>query len=420
MATLRGAVIWRWEFAVTDGRSSLKRLTWALAPVLLIASVTEAAWLVTELPTCGGPGSVEAWAINSSDVVCGHGSDAAGGQSAFRYDGTLTLLPHLDATAAHSVARDINSCGVIVGFSENANGRERAVFWSGTTITELPAPAGVNPDRSMRAEAINDAGVIVGFYTDDDWHAKPYYYDGTIHDLAPVLAAAGFPGRGYAKDINNSGLIIGHAQAGIYRVWTYDTVSQTVTVLGTLNPLYSSTVGAVNDAGKVACRGADSSGSYRALLHDGTFRILDATVTDAQWSNGIDSWGRVVGTAGSGSNKWSWYSDGPGDGSMVAIDPTGWTEVRGEGLNDRGRIVGYGQTPSSGGESRAFVVVLAGDSDGDGDVDLGDFGRFQTCFTVAPPPAPGCDTLDFDGDGDVDLDDFVVFEDSLGGPRTGT
>ncbi|MFQ5413268.1 MAG: alpha/beta hydrolase family esterase [Phycisphaerae bacterium] len=62
---------------------------------------------------------------------------------------------------------------------------------------------------------------------------------------------------------------------------------------------------------------------------------------------------------------------------------------------------------------------LPGDVEGDGDVDLADFGVYARCMggpdTVTPPA--GCDAVDFasadlDGDADVDLDDFAVL--SLG------
>lgn len=365
----------------------------ATAP-LAVCPFAGAAWIVTELPTLGGDGSMEGWAINASGVVCGHGPDADGGQSVFRYDGTLTLLPHLDATTAHSVARDINSSDVIVGFSVNAAGRERAVYWLGTTITELPTPDGVNPDRSMRAEALNDAGVIVGYYNDDDW---------------------------YAKDVNNHGLICGHAQGSIYNFWTYDIPTGTVQVLGTVHPMLTCTAAAVNDAGHIVGRGqSDFTSPYHALLHDGSFKILDPTVTDTQWSWDINNGGRVIGTArATGAPNWSWCSDGPGAGSIVPIELPDVTELTVQGINDRGVMVGHGQTSASGEDTRAFVIALAGDADGDGDVDLRDAGRFQTCFTTTASREPDCDSLDFNTNGNVDLGDFAVFEDSLSGPLGG-
>jgi hypothetical protein len=52
-----------------------------------------------------------------------------------------------------------------------------------------------------------------------------------------------------------------------------------------------------------------------------------------------------------------------------------------------------------------------GDFDGDGDVDLVDFGEFQLCFTGPGVSLdPGCECGDFDGDNDLDLADFGSFQ----------
>lgn len=53
----------------------------------------------------------------------------------------------------------------------------------------------------------------------------------------------------------------------------------------------------------------------------------------------------------------------------------------------------------------------AGDMDGDGDVDLVDFGEFQLCFTGSTGTlSTGCECADFDGDNDADLVDFGAFQ----------
>jgi hypothetical protein len=68
-----------------------------------------------------------------------------------------------------------------------------------------------------------------------------------------------------------------------------------------------------------------------------------------------------------------------------------------------------------------FVVdpYAPGDVDQDGDVDLGDYGDFLSCYNGpnAPPPVPACDTLDLDRDGDVDLSDYGIFLTCYNGPQ---
>ncbi len=57
-------------------------------------------------------------------------------------------------------------------------------------------------------------------------------------------------------------------------------------------------------------------------------------------------------------------------------------------------------------------TFLAGDHDGDGDVDGDDFAEFPACMTGpnGSPLPPGCSVFDFDTDEDVDLTDFAQFQ----------
>ncbi len=83
--------------------------------------------------------------------------------------------------------------------------------------------------------------------------------------------------------------------------------------------------------------------------------------------------------------------------------------------------MGSGINPS--GNTEAYIATLPvpgrADFDGDGDVDLMDFERLQTCFNGPNRPAAqsGCAKTDFDNDADVDLDDFQVFQSCFNGPN---
>ena len=69
---------------------------------------------------------------------------------------------------------------------------------------------------------------------------------------------------------------------------------------------------------------------------------------------------------------------------------------------------------------RLIVETVQADFDKDEDVDLLDFGRFQTCFAGPnrPPTLPSeCGDADLDGDGDVDLQDFGRFQVCFNGPN---
>jgi predicted outer membrane repeat protein len=61
------------------------------------------------------------------------------------------------------------------------------------------------------------------------------------------------------------------------------------------------------------------------------------------------------------------------------------------------------------------------DANGDGDVDLGDFGPFQACFNGPNLPykvsSPVCFCMDANGDADVDLTDFGEFQACFNGPN---
>ena len=89
------------------------------------------------------------------------------------------------------------------------------------------------------------------------------------------------------------------------------------------------------------------------------------------------------------------------------------TTITGSGLQM------IGDAPDTASEDWAVLVervdACAGaDYDGDGDVDLGDFGVFGAAFGSQPGDANYDARADFDDDGDVDLGDFGVFGGEFG------
>lgn len=114
-----------------------------------------------------------------------------------------------------------------------------------------------------------------------------------------------------------------------------------------------------------------------------------------------------------------------GAGGGLSTEPVAWDPYRyssgahgGQGylFLDVGRIECH--------PAAVFTATLAMarfapvDVNRDGDVDLDDFGVFQTCLSGPAVPhveTPACDASDLDGDGDVDQADFGVFQRCYGG-----
>lgn len=73
-------------------------------------------------------------------------------------------------------------------------------------------------------------------------------------------------------------------------------------------------------------------------------------------------------------------------------------------------------TPINDPGDLAFVLIgeprSSADIDGNGEVNLDDYARFQECFTGPDggPVEPGCEVADYDNDGDVDLTNWGAFQ----------
>jgi uncharacterized membrane protein len=372
-------------------------------------------------------GDTEAVDINDNGVVCGMGNYVVNvSVTPFRYDGTtvteLPLLPGADLPIA--LTTGINAAGVICGYSHNADGDSQACYWDGTDIYTIPYPPDASPDADIRAYDINDNGVIVGYYWQPGSVRTAFYHK--IGDDYSTSLDAAIRGTGVlfglqlASGVNNSDVICGVADdaSAITTSYTYDIDTGVVTVIGRIG-LANCSATDINDAGQTIGRGKyyDWDTYFRAVTYDGTWHFADDAEPAHQRVGGINNAGRIVAYSGSASTRTSWYSDAPGPGSRIYLDLPGWVSANAHSINNNDWIVGYGDAPAAGDDTRGFIIKPPpGDADHDADLDMYDFGALQVCFTASGPVQSGCETFDFEPDGDVDLDDFAAFQAAFEGP----
>src|SRR5205823_5150465 len=125
-------------------------------------------------------------------------------------------LVDLGALGGHdSQAFGINNSGQIVGSLINAQGRERAAFWSNST--SLPVDLGTAYGDNSEARGINDSGQIVGYsyYVSEGYqeYLHATFWDGSGNPPWDLGAFDFFEAlNSAAYDINNNGQIVGFAE----------------------------------------------------------------------------------------------------------------------------------------------------------------------------------------------------------------
>jgi uncharacterized membrane protein len=188
-------------------------------------------WTPTPMATLGG---TYTWALklNSAGQSVGRAQTVADVWHATLWQSAsqivdLGLLPNSD----YSGGRAINAQGVIVAWSRTTGTQQWDGFvWTPNIANGSVGTIKVLPRYSGRPrnfpESINDQGVIVGY--SEDANGFPYAVrwtplnDGSGGYAAPVaLAAGGQPARAY--DVNNAGTIVGQVgrnrSTGVAFVW---------------------------------------------------------------------------------------------------------------------------------------------------------------------------------------------------------
>jgi len=253
-----------------------------------------AAYEVVRLGSLGG-GYGEASDMDQFGRIVGESQTSDGRFHAFLWQNgvmrDLGALPNPILTSSR--AMDINNRGQIVGFSladdvVGGGSDDHAVLWDKGTVRDLGTLGG----RASRAFEINPFGVIVGFAQNANGKERAVrWVNGEIQSLGtlggPTSAAIG---------INAAGHIVGRSQdrSGAFRAFIWR--DGAMTDLGGLGGRFTQ-ANAINAKGQVAGYGEDRSGAVHAILWSGG-RIIDLGVLpDDRQSYGqdIDGEGRVAG-----------------------------------------------------------------------------------------------------------------------------
>ena len=220
---------------------------------------------------------------------------------AFSYSGsTMTDLGTLPG-GKFCAATDISSNGLIAGYSDTAGGAKHAFVYNGSTMTDL----GTLNGGDSSPWGINSSGQVVGWSSGGE---RPFLYDGsTMLDLNSLLDSSS---TGWtiqrASDINDKGQIAANAVigAGVLHAVLLTPVPEP----STLVLLAGGTIGLLGYAWRrrrsrraVACLAAivvvlSGVGSASAVV---MYNVTDLGTLggDHAYAEGIDSSGRVVGSA---------------------------------------------------------------------------------------------------------------------------
>jgi uncharacterized membrane protein len=267
-------------------------------------SVSLATWCKGALTDLGVPPGLPSrefdrprvFGMNNSGAIVGTVHTSAGDLPSrwFVYDhGRFNVLPLADPSDLGGAAIGINGRGAVVGYDHTASRNVVGWLWDEGRYSPLPVPG-----RSTAALAINSAGTIIG--------------NRSLSRLQRLLS-----GR-FAR-ARERGYVLGHGRTHHLRGFVY----------------------AINDQG-VTAGGSFANGAARATaFRDGVATVL---LTLPSVAVGINSSGDVVGSyqpAGvSRRHLFTWSADS----GALDLTPAGYRSAEAAAINDRGEILGFGET----------------------------------------------------------------------------
>lgn len=255
-----------------------------------------------------------------------------------------------DLGGGSTIARAINSNGLIVGSSDDGSGYKAFQELAGGPFVRVPNPG----TRESTATDVNDAGAIVGYYAGDDGNEHGFLVDGA--GSHPIVDGANSV---QPMSINSNAIVVGStidaSGASMGFLWSNGNISHLAALGGP-----ESGANDVNDAGIAVGFAAIASGDRHAA------RYFNAQVSDlgtlggsGSIAQGINNSGDIVGSAQVSDGTWRAFVV-PAGGTLQDLNarlPVGsaWVLQSASAIATRGSIVGSGQYK---GQTHAFVLRL--------------------------------------------------------------
>ncbi|HEX3396473.1 MAG TPA: hypothetical protein VHS76_07200 [Steroidobacteraceae bacterium] len=294
----------------------------------------------------------------------------------------------------------LNDNGVVAGGIANADGSVSLAVWSKGVLTNLGVPPGI-PNREFntpRVFGINDCGAVVGTIRTSagDLPSRSFVYDGGRFTVLPLAdptdlggAAIGINNRGEvvgydhtasnrvigwrwsngsysrlpvsgsntaALGINSGGTIIGNRRLRLIRrllTGQWRSTGERGYVLGHAATQYlTGFVYAINDLGEAAGGSSADGHTLATVFKKGIATVILRLPSSAV---GINSAANVVGSyQPAGYNRRHIFRWSANSGAFD-LTPEGYRSAEAAAINDRGDILGFGESVS--GKSGYFLLT---------------------------------------------------------------